>query len=63
DVCPWNRFSRPGSELAFEPIPEILNLSKSAWEQLSEEDFRRIFRKSPIKRSKWAGVLRNLKAI
>ncbi|MEO6832713.1 MAG: tRNA epoxyqueuosine(34) reductase QueG [Chitinophagaceae bacterium] len=63
DVCPWNRFSRPGSELAFEPIPEVLNLSKSAWEQLSEEDFRRIFRKSPIKRSKWTGVLRNLKAI
>ncbi|MBS1643921.1 MAG: tRNA epoxyqueuosine(34) reductase QueG [Bacteroidetes bacterium] len=63
DVCPWNRFSHSNSEPAFEPIPEILHLSKSAWEQLSEEEFRRIFKKSPIKRSKWTGVLRNLKAI
>jgi len=63
DVCPWNRFSHTNSEPAFEPIPEILQLSKSAWEQLSEDEFRRIFKKSPIKRSKWAGVLRNLKAI
>ncbi|RYZ49653.1 MAG: tRNA epoxyqueuosine(34) reductase QueG, partial [Sphingobacteriales bacterium] len=63
DVCPWNRFSRAHQEKSFEPIPEILNLSAGAWEALSEEQFRKIFRNSPLKRSKWSGIQRNLKAI
>ncbi|MGX5816875.1 tRNA epoxyqueuosine(34) reductase QueG [Chitinophaga lutea] len=60
DVCPWNRFSRATSDAAFTPIPEVLNLSTSEWESLSEEEFKRIFRHSPIKRSKFAGIRRNL---
>lgn len=63
DVCPWNRFSKPHNEPAFAPIPEVLNLSTSEWMQLSEDAFRKIFKGSPIKRAKWSGVLRNLKAI
>ncbi|WP_333864883.1 epoxyqueuosine reductase, partial [Chitinophaga sp.] len=60
DVCPWNRFSQANSETAFTPIPEILNFSNSQWEELTEEEFKRIFRKSPLKRSKFAGIRRNL---
>ncbi len=63
DVCPWNRFSKPHNEPAFAPIPEVLNLSTSEWMQLSEEAFRKVFKGSPIKRAKWSGVVRNLKAI
>lgn len=63
DVCPWNRFSKPHSEAAFQPVREVLNLSKGEWEALGEEAFRQVFRYSPIKRSKWGGVLRNLRAI
>lgn len=63
DVCPWNRFSKPHNEPAFRPIPEVLNLSTSEWEDMSEEAFRRIFKGSAIKRAKWAGIQRNLKAI
>jgi epoxyqueuosine reductase len=63
DVCPWNRFSKPNREPAFAPIPEVLNLSTTEWQDLSEEAFRKIFKGSPIKRSKWSGVMRNLKAI
>lgn len=63
DVCPWNRFSKPHSEMAFNPLPEILNLSTTEWESLSEESFRKIFRDSPLKRSKWQGIQRNLKFI
>ncbi|WP_346320305.1 tRNA epoxyqueuosine(34) reductase QueG [Chitinophaga sp. YIM B06452] len=59
DVCPWNRFSRPNTE--FTPIPEILNFSTAQWEEMTEEEFRRIFAKSPLKRSKYAGIRRNLK--
>lgn len=60
DVCPWNRFSKPHNENAFSPIPEILNLSSNDWEQMSEETFKKIFRHSPLKRSKFKGIQRNL---
>lgn len=60
DVCPWNRFSKPGSEPSFEPLPEILNFGTAQWEELTEETFRKIFRDSPIKRTKWKGLKRNL---
>lgn len=63
DVCPWNRFSKPHSEQELEPIPEILNLSLAEWEALTEDAFKKVFRKSPLKRSKWSGVQRNIKAI
>lgn len=63
DVCPWNRFSKSHAEPAFAPIPEVLNLSTQEWMQLSEETFRKAFKGSPIKRAKWSGIVRNLKAI
>jgi len=63
DVCPWNRFSNPHNEIAFTPIPEILNLSTKEWESMSEEAFTHIFKDSPLKRTKYAGIQRNLKFI
>lgn len=63
DVCPWNRFSTPHQEPAFEPLFEILNLSKAEWLNLSEESFKKIFRHSPLKRTKWQGLIRNIKFI
>ncbi|TKK71948.1 tRNA epoxyqueuosine(34) reductase QueG [Ilyomonas limi] len=63
DVCPWNRFSKPHNEVAFTPIPEILNLSTREWQALSEESFRQIFKHSPLKRSKYKGIQRNVKFI
>lgn len=61
DVCPWNRFSKPHSEKRFLPNDEILNFSKSDWEEITEEEFRKIFRKSPVKRTKYSGLTRNIK--
>lgn len=61
DVCPWNRFSKPGAEPEFAPVPEVLNFSTSDWEELTEEGFKKIFRDSPLKRSKFAGIKRNLR--
>ncbi len=63
DVCPWNRFSKPNNETAFQPIPEILNLSLNEWEMMSEEAFRKVFKNSPLKRSKYRGIQRNITAI
>jgi len=61
DVCPWNRFSKPHREIDFTPIPAILNLSTKEWESLSEERFKQLFRDSPLKRSKFSGIQRNLR--
>ncbi|MBN8838409.1 MAG: tRNA epoxyqueuosine(34) reductase QueG [Sphingobacteriia bacterium] len=63
DVCPWNRFATPNTELSFTPIPEILNLTTDEWLSLKEDMFKEIFRHSPLKRSKWKGIQRNLKFI
>lgn len=60
DVCPWNRFSHPHQEPSFDPLPEILNLNTHEWELLTEEAFRKIFQHSPLKRSKFNGIQRNL---
>jgi len=61
DVCPWNRFSKPNEEMAFKPIPEILNLTTKEWEEMTEENFKKIFSDSPLSRSKFKGIQRNLK--
>lgn len=63
DVCPWNRFSKPTTEGGFTPIPEIFNLTTKDWEEMTEESFKTIFRHSPLKRSKFKGIQRNLKFI
>ena len=63
DVCPWNRFAKPANEIQFSPLPEILNLSSKEWELMTEENFRKIFKDSPLKRSKFQGIQRNLKFI
>lgn len=63
DVCPWNRFSHPNQEPHYTPLPEILNLSTKEWEELTDEAFRKIFKNSPLKRTKWQGMHRNILAI
>lgn len=63
DVCPWNRFSKPTKEAGFTPLQEILNFSIADWENLTEESFKKIFKQSPLKRSKYEGIKRNLKFI
>ena len=61
DVCPWNRFSKPHHEEGFRPLPEILNFSTREWEALSEEAFKKIFKHSPLSRSKYKGIQRNIR--
>jgi len=63
DVCPWNRFSQPHQQEALKPLPEVLDLSKEEWEALDEQSFKTIFKNSPLKRTKWKGIQRNLTAL
>lgn len=61
DVCPWNRFAKPHREPRFNPSPEFQNMTRDDWQELTEEVFRKIFRDSPLKRSKFEGLKRNIR--
>ena len=61
DVCPWNRFSSPHSELRFEAKDDLLNLQKTDWVQMTETSFQKVFSKSAVKRTKFKGLMRNIK--
>jgi epoxyqueuosine reductase len=63
DVCPWNRFSKPNNEINFTPLPQILNFTNNDWEEMTEETFKTVFKNSPLKRTKFDGIKRNLKFI
>ncbi|WP_223551439.1 tRNA epoxyqueuosine(34) reductase QueG [Aestuariivivens sp. NBU2969] len=60
DVCPWNRFSKPHDEPLFNPYPELLSMTKKEWEEITEETFREVFKKSAVKRTKFSGLKRNI---
>ncbi len=61
DVCPWNRFSTPNQEARFKPRDAILQNSLEDWEEITEDVFKDIFKKSAVKRTKFSGFLRNLR--
>jgi len=59
-VCPWNKFSTPHQEAAFMPSAELLDLPKKEWEEITDEVFEKLFSKSAVKRTKLAGLKRNI---
>ncbi len=60
DVCPWNRFSTPHQEPQFEPSPELLQMSKDDWQEITESVFDRLFAESAVQRTQFSGLKRNL---
>ena len=60
DVCPWNRFSKAHNEPLFNPHPELLDMTKKDWEEITEDTFRKVFKNSPVKRTKFSGLKRNI---
>ena len=60
DVCPWNSFSKKNNVNEFDATNEVLHFTKKDWEEITEEKFKIIFKNSPLKRSKYAGIKRNL---
>ena len=60
DVCPWNRFSKPHETPEFNPHPDLLEMEKRDWEELTEDVFRKVFQKSAVKRTKFSGLKRNI---
>ncbi|WP_374210828.1 tRNA epoxyqueuosine(34) reductase QueG [Bergeyella cardium] len=60
DVCPWNRFSLPHNQPRFSPNHHLQHADKIEWEEITQELFSEIFRKSAVKRAKLAGLKRNI---
>lgn len=60
DVCPWNRFSKSHNEPLFDPHPDLLEMTKSDWDEITKDTFGKIFKKSAVKRTKFAGLKRNI---
>jgi epoxyqueuosine reductase len=63
DVCPWNRFSSANHVQEFEMKAEIKDLLEADLSEMTEEIFRKTFKKSAIKRTGYGGLKRNIEFI
>ena len=62
EVCPWNKkFSKITPEKSFYPRSKIIENTIADWQKLNEEEFRKIFKRSSVKRTKHTGLKRNIK--
>ena len=59
DVCPWNRKAPVSTAPEFEARPDLVNPALAWIAEMSGEEFRAIFRGSPIRRTKRSGLRRN----
>ncbi len=62
DVCPWNKFSYSTKESRFLPREGIRDTPLEEWEELDLEAFRKRFKGSAVKRAKYEGFMRNVRA-
>ena len=60
DVCPWNKFSKPHAEPRFQPSSDLEQMTVSDWREITEDVFNRLFKNSPLKRTKFEGLRRNI---
>ncbi len=60
EVCPWNRFSQAHTEPEFMDQSGLLDLSPTDWTEMTEAVFKQHFKHSAVKRTGYAGLMRNL---
>ena len=60
DVCPWNSKLNSHGEKAFNISDELKNMEKENWQQLDKPNFKKIFKNSPLDRTKFEGIKRNI---
>ncbi len=63
DVCPWNRFAKPARMGEFAPDERLKEFSNPDWEEITEEVFRDLFRRSAIRRAGFEGLKRNIRFV
>ena len=61
EVCPWNeKFAIETKTGEFQPRKEIIEFISEDWDSLDEDSFKRIFKDSAVKRTKYVGLKRNI---
>lgn len=63
DVCPWNKKSKPTSEVDFAPRNNLLEMTIDEWKAISENEFKASFAGSPIYRAGHKGINRSLRKL
>lgn len=64
EVCPWNRsYATPTTIEALQPRRALLAMTPQGWRKLTVEQYRQLFRKSAVKRAKFEGLTRNIRAV
>lgn len=63
DACPWNRFASPTAETAFYPSEALRRMTRTDWQRLTVEQYRSLFKGSAVKRAKFNGLQRNIRAV
>lgn len=63
EVCPWNKFSTPHQEADFLPHNKLMQLTRAEWKDMTEEQFDEIFEGTPVKRTGYEGLKRNVEGI
>jgi epoxyqueuosine reductase len=63
DVCPWNKKSVQHNEPLFILNKRLSDFKKVDWKVLNEGEFKELFRKSAVKRTKYSGLVRNINFI
>ena len=61
-ACPWNRFSTPTTDPLLQPSEALMKMTKEDWHELSVEKYRQLFKGSAVKRVKYEGLIRNIRA-
>ncbi|MBI2027211.1 MAG: tRNA epoxyqueuosine(34) reductase QueG [Deltaproteobacteria bacterium] len=62
-ACPWNSKAQPCDEKSFYPRDDFENPDLRKWQSMTEEEFHKKFRNSPMKRAKHKGLLRNIQRL
>lgn len=60
-VCPINSQAQPHNEPRFTPTAELLSMTKQDWLEMQVSTFRNLFKHSPVKRTKFKGLKRNIR--
>ena len=63
DACPHNRFATPNTEPQLRPKPELLQMRRADWQNLTVEQYRSLFKGSAVKRAKYEGLMRNINCV
>jgi iron-sulfur cluster-binding protein len=62
-ICPWNAHPIATNIEELAPKAELMSMTREQWHNLTEDDYRRLFKGSAVKRAKYTGLMRNIKAV